>query len=164
MVHTLQPLRNEHHHLRPRLAVLRLAAEATDGPSRALLPDLLAQAIAFLTDEVLVHATAEEDVVYPAVERVLGRRATLTMSLDHLEIRRLADELVSLAATVDTEHLCPHDARELRRVLYGAYELIRLHLHKEDAAYLPILEAQLSEGEAAALLSTLGIAPATRRG
>ncbi len=164
MVHTLQPLRDEHHHLRPRLAVLRLAAEATDGPSRHALADLLAEAVAFLNDEVLAHAAVEEDVVYPAVERVLGPRATLTMSLDHLEIRRLADELATLVESADVAHLSAHEARELRRLLYGAYELIRLHLHKEDAAYLPILEARLSAGEAAALLSTLGIAPATPRG
>lgn len=164
MLHTLQPLRKEHHHLLPRLAVLRLAAEATDSPSRAPLDALLSEAVAFLREDLLAHATTEERVVYPAVEDVLGRRTTLTMSLDHLEIRRLADELARTVAGLGGR-LSAHDARELRRILYGAYELVRIHIHKEDAAFLPVLENGLSGEQAAALLKELGIAaPATPPG
>jgi iron-sulfur cluster repair protein YtfE (RIC family) len=174
MLQIMQPLRDEHAELMPRLGLLRMAAEAVDGPSRAALDELLRDAVAFLQQDLLPHAQVEEKTVYPAVERILGERATLTMTLDHLEIKRMTDELAALSRHLELGKLAPHDARELRRLLYGIYAMLRLHFFKEETAFLPLLEERLTPGEAEALLQQMGqlaaeakaaaAAPATPRG
>ena len=52
------------------------------------------------------------------------------MSRDHLEAIRLTEELEAL-----------------RRVLYGLYAIIKLHLAKEEEIYAPLLEARLPPEE-----------------
>lgn len=151
MLQTMQPLRAEHSELMPRLGLLRMAAEAVDGSSRGALATLLQESLDFLQLDLLGHAAVEERTVYPAVERFLGERSTLTMRLDHLEIRRMVDELAALAHHLDAGKLTPHDAKELRRLLYGLYAMIRLHFFKEETAYLPLLEERLTGAEAEAL-------------
>ena len=39
------------------------------------------------------------------------------------------------------------DEQALRRVLYGLYAIIKLHLAKEEEIYFPILEARLAASE-----------------
>jgi iron-sulfur cluster repair protein YtfE (RIC family) len=37
--------------------------------------------------------------------------------------------------------------RELRRILYGLYALVKLHFAKEEEIYLPLLDRRLSSEE-----------------
>lgn len=169
MLQITQPLRDEHAQLMPRLGLLRMAAEAVDGTSRAALDELLADSLAFLQRDLLPHAEVEEKTIYPAVERFLGPRATLTMTLDHLEVRRMVAELAATVRQAGTGRLSPHDARELRRLLYGIHALLRLHFFKEETAYLPLLEERLTPEEGRRLFADMEAlagqakaAPATR--
>lgn len=143
-----EPLRAEHADLLPRVEAIRAAADRVgDEPASAVLPFVDA-ALTFLRRELIPHARAEDAALYPAVDRVLGAPgATQTMSLDHEEIGRLTDSLATLREELARGALSLHDAKELRLVLYGLYVLVRLHFHKEETAYLPVLDDRLSEGE-----------------
>ena len=145
-----QPLRDEHAELRPQLEMLRAAADGVGSESRAVLGGRVSSCHSFLVEHLLVHAQAEEAALYPAVETALGcDGATETMRLDHAEIRRLTGELGLLRDTLLRSELDPAGENRLRQVLYGLYVLVMLHLQKEEAAYLPILDARLTPGQAA---------------
>jgi len=75
-------------------------------------------------------------------------QATATMSRDHVEVGRLTEELESLRWQLRAGGLTPSVARDLRRVLYGLYSLVRTHFAKEEEIYLPLLDAHLTPDEA----------------
>ena len=151
-----QPLKDEHAELRPRLEMLRTAADAVGSATRADLAGRVAGCHAFLVEHLLVHAQAEEAVLYPAVETVRGcEGATDTMRLDHAEIRRLTDELGPLSDRLQRSELAPGEQNRLRMILYGLYVLVMLHLQKEEQAYLPILDARLTAGQATEMFRRL---------
>lgn len=151
-----QPLREEHKELYPHVEELRLAAEAvTEKPADTLFP-LIQSAYSFLTRGLLPHAQAEDHALYPVVQRVMGaREATATMSRDHVEVSRLTDELGVLRGEIRGQALSPDQARELRRVLYGLYALVKLHFAKEEEIYLPLLDARLSPQEGKAMFEAM---------
>lgn len=70
------------------------------------------------------------------------------MSRDHLEVIRLTEELEELRLRLFYTPLSESDEKALRRVLYGLYAIIKVHLAKEEEIYLPILEARLLPEEA----------------
>ena len=47
------------------------------------------------------------------------------------------------------------DEQALRRVLYGLYAIIKLHLAKEEEIYLPILEARIPADEVDHLIEAM---------
>jgi hemerythrin-like domain-containing protein len=146
-----QPLRDEHKELLPHIEALRAAA-ATVEPGRPLAPEVRA-AHEFLAQHLLAHALAEEEALYPVVARIMGApKATATMSRDHEEVRRLTTELGGLLTEGAVSEAA---ARDLRRVLYGLYALVKLHFHKEEDVYLPLLDASLTEREARAMFESM---------
>ena len=74
--------------------------------------------------------------------------ATATMSRDHVEIGRLTEELASLKMQISEKSVSESQEKDLRRVLYGLYAIIKLHLAKEEEIYLPLLDARLTPDEA----------------
>ena len=146
-----QPLRDEHKELLPHIEALKAAADSVE-PGRPLAPEVRA-AHEFLSQHLLAHAMAEEEALYPVVARVMGApKATATMSRDHEEVKRLTAELGGLLTAGPVSEAA---ARDLRRVLYGLYALVRLHFHKEEDVYLPLLDASLSEAEARAMFEAM---------
>jgi iron-sulfur cluster repair protein YtfE (RIC family) len=77
------------------------------------------------------------------------------MSRDHLEVIRLTEELEALRLHLFYAPLSESDEQALRRVLYGLYAIVKLHLAKEEEIYLPILEAHLSASEVAHLVEAM---------
>lgn len=150
-----QPLRDEHEHLLPRIEDLRrLGDECVDERPSDLLPDV-DRALAFLHDELLPHALAEDAVLYPAVAAAMGApRATATMSRDHEEVAHLIGELArhrdELASAV-----APVAVREVRRLLYALHAVVSLHFAKEEEVYLPLLDDTLDEVEAGELFRAI---------
>jgi iron-sulfur cluster repair protein YtfE (RIC family) len=49
----------------------------------------------------------------------------------------------------------PDRRRELQRILYGLYAVIRLHFAKEEELYLPLLDAGLGSAEAAEMFRAM---------
>ena len=74
--------------------------------------------------------------------------ATGTMSHDHVEVGRLTDELGLIRSGFSGSQLTETQAKDLRRVLYGLYTLVKVHFAKEEEVYLPILDARLTSDEA----------------
>jgi hemerythrin-like domain-containing protein len=69
------------------------------------------------------------------------------MTRDHVEVARLTADLQRVR---DSMRGVPDAAlqRELQRILYGLYAIIRLHFDKEEEVYLPLLDAGLALAEA----------------
>ncbi len=158
------PLREEHKELLPHVKELRATADMVGEAAPGELLKGIDACLGFLEQHLLPHAEAEESALYPAVQRVMGaQEATATMSLDHAEIRRLAQELASLRAEVGIGALTTGRAKALRRVLYGLYGLVALHFLKEEEVYLPLLDARLSPTEAEEMFRQMEAAAARAR-
>jgi iron-sulfur cluster repair protein YtfE (RIC family) len=144
-------LREEHQALLPHIDELRLMADRLDEMAQHEIRHSLDGVYQFLTGQLIPHAAAEDEAVYPAVGKILdSSQATATMSRDHVEVSRLTEQLGwlrSQGTTFDLEQM-----RNLRRVLYGLPTLLKVHLAKEEEIYLPLLESHLSEAEAHRLL------------
>lgn len=165
MARVTQPLREEHQTLLPHVEQLRSVADRVGETTLSELRAALDQARGFLTGTLIPHASAEEQVLYPEVERLLGARgATETMSWDHRAIHHLIQELESLGAQIGDGALGSGEAMELRRVLYGLYTLVRVHFEKEEEIYLPLLDQRLSTSEATELFRRMEEAAAKARG
>jgi hemerythrin-like domain-containing protein len=145
-----QPLRDEHRELLPEVEVLRAAADGIEA-SDAL--NGVRAAIRFLAGHLIPHAEAEEAALYPVVGNVMGAPgATATMTRDHVEVRRLTEELHALA---ERWNGAPGQLIEARRLLYGLYTLVRVHFAKEEEVYLPLLDEKLNATEAAAMFAAM---------
>jgi iron-sulfur cluster repair protein YtfE (RIC family) len=143
-----QVVRDEHRELVARIELLRTVADSIDSATIESLREGVGQAYAFLIHQLIPHAQAEEQVFYPTVGRALRAvEATETMSRDHLEVIRLTEELEALRLRLFYEPLSTTDQQALRRVLYGLYAIIKLHLAKEEEIYVPLLEARLQPEE-----------------
>ncbi|MBI2324356.1 MAG: hemerythrin domain-containing protein [Chloroflexi bacterium] len=149
-VRPTEPLRAEHRELLPHIEALRTAADHVGTVPAVTLRTEVDVAYAFLTEHLIPHAMAEDEVLYPEVGRALGALgATATMSRDHVAVVELIDELGVLRHAPD-EH-----ASELRRVLYGLHALVMTHFGKEEAIYLPLLDEHLSSDEASRMFASM---------
>ena len=158
-----KPLREEHKELLPHIHQLRVAADGVGSFSVGQLQREVNDALEFLFHHLLPHAQAEEAALYPVVQQVMGApEATHTMIRDHVEIQRLTEELRTLGSAVETP-LSDSTARQLRRVLYGLYALVRVHFAKEEEVYLPLLDKHLSVGQAAEMFERMEAAAASAK-
>ena len=130
----------EHRLLRPQLDRIRAVADEIGiVPSADALRDVRA-VHQFLVDELEPHEQAEESELYPVLARVLGGTdPTGTMSRAHVEIAHLIRRLGGLLADIGDE-ADDQDQRELRRVLYGLYAVLRLHFAQEEEGYLSLTD------------------------
>ena len=151
-----QRVRDEHRELMLRIELLRTLADSIGSASAELIREGVGQAYTFLIHQLIPHAQAEEQVLYPTVGRLLrALEATETMSRDHLEVIRLTEELETLRMHLFYTSMSESDEQALRRVLYGLYAIIKLHLAKEEEIYLPIVEARLPAEEVNGLLEAM---------
>jgi len=142
-----QVVRDEHKELIARIELLRTVADSIGSAATEAFREGVGQAYIFLIHQLIPHAQAEEQVLYPTVGRLLrALEATDTMSRDHLEVIRLHLFYAPLSESGE---------QALRRVLYGLYAIIKLHLAKEEEIYLPILEAQLPAEEVGRLVEAM---------
>ena len=151
-----QRVRDEHRELMIRIELLRTLADSIGSASAESIREGVGQAYTFLIHQLIPHAQAEEQVLYPTVGRLLrALEATETMSRDHLEVIRLTEELETLRMHLFYTSMSESDEQALRRVLYGLYAIIKLHLAKEEEIYLPIVEARLPAEEVNGLLEAM---------
>lgn len=137
----------------------RLARRAEKALSRGASDDLNGL-IALLQGELLEHARAERDHLYPTVDELvrLHGRATATMDIDHEAIEsRVRDVTVA----VERLRVTParQDRTEARRLLREAIlrleALLFVHMEKEERVYIPLLEAHLSPSDQRQLLEKM---------
>jgi iron-sulfur cluster repair protein YtfE (RIC family) len=151
-----QPLRDEHKELLPYIERLGDTADLVgDTPVIALRREV-DELYNFLQLNLLPHAQAEEQILYPVVANVMGAaEATVTMSYDHEAISELIAELSALRQELYGTYLPPSLAKSLRRVLYGLYALVKIHFVKEEELYLPLLDDNLTAVEARELFAAM---------
>ena len=148
MATATQPLREEHKELIPHIEALRDAADAVGDVSVDALRAKIDESCDFLSFHLIPHAQAEERALYPVVGRILGAaEATRTMSREHTEVMSLTHQLVALRKQIDERAPSAAESRDLRRILYGLYALVRVHFTNEEEVYLPLLDARLSPDE-----------------
>jgi iron-sulfur cluster repair protein YtfE (RIC family) len=152
-----EPLRDEHKELLPHIESLRIAGESIHAHLFSpFIREEVEKAYKFLTDELIPHAKAEDRALYPVVQKVMGaKEATATMSRDHVEVDRLTGELGDLLLKVDGTAITDEQTHAMRRILFGLYALVKVHFAKEEEVYLPLLDARLTEQEAAAMFESM---------
>jgi iron-sulfur cluster repair protein YtfE (RIC family) len=77
------------------------------------------------------------------------------MRRDHVEVGRLIDELGVLRPHVSGQVLRGALAKDLRRVLYGLYAIVKVHFAKEEEVYLPLLDKHLTPDEAREMFESM---------
>jgi len=118
---------------------LRAAADAlADLPPAAAIAR--AQRIhQLLTEKIGPHEKAEEDELYPAMDRLLGgHQATAAMSRAHAEIAHQTRRLGQLIDDIMPGQPDGADIADLRALLYGLHAILRLHTAQEDESYLSL--------------------------
>ncbi len=156
MANLTQPLREEHQELLPHIEAIRRAADAIGETPLPELRPQIEEVYDFLAHHLLPHAQAEEAALYPVVGKVMGApEATGTMSRDHVEVGRLIDELGLIRSNIAGPALTVSQIKDLRRVLYGLYTLVKVHFAKEEEVYLPVLDAHLTPDEARILFEKM---------
>jgi iron-sulfur cluster repair protein YtfE (RIC family) len=145
-------LRAEHADLQRGVADLARAAAQVSDWSVPDAPDQLRHVRGFLYSRLLPHAEAEEAVLYPLMDKVMGARgATATMVADHREIHRRMDAVAALADAVGQGPPRESEVEALREHLYGLWAIVRLHLEKEEQLLFPLLDERLSPADARTL-------------
>jgi iron-sulfur cluster repair protein YtfE (RIC family) len=150
-------LRAEHQDLLPHLLALDVAADDVFTWDRDETVSALNEVVGFLRGHLVPHASAEEKVLYPAVEQAMAAPgATDTMKADHTEIVARIDRLAETVATIDHRSPDAALARDLSHQLVGLSAILQLHFRKEEEVLLPVLDATLRPDDAAALFARMG--------
>jgi heavy metal translocating P-type ATPase len=134
----------EHEKIRPAIEQLRSAADMLDLLSPAEATAKARQAHRVLTEQIAPHETAEEQILYPALDRALGGGTTATMSRVHAEIAHQIRRLGQLLAGIGDGPPDDADLNDLRALLYGLHAILRLHTTQEDESYLSLAEDEVA--------------------
>ena len=134
------------------LTTLQVAASAISTAESRFAFAALDAALLYLQDELLPACRAEEATFFVAVDGLMGvANSCHAMKSQHTTIIRMAGDLAQAIDAARAEANVAEYAKYLEPLLYGLYALARAHLESEDEAYVGMLEALLSENQAAAL-------------
>ena len=100
----------------------------------------------FLGEMLQRHAEAEEEVVFPVMDRVAPLVAR-AYSMDHRELDRLVEDLAKMSVASDTLIAA--------RATAALTVHLRIHLDKEDAHLYPILRERISADEQASIVGAM---------
>lgn len=148
------PQTGHEHHERIREHVDRLPALA-DMLELRPVPDEFAAAFTheceFFTGTLLPHIEVVESSVYPELERLQQNRHSMAhLRREHDEMRGIIEQMREHKERVEAGALKPTTALEMRRLCIRFYALAKTHVGEEEE-YLRVLQANLSEGEQAAV-------------
>ncbi len=108
-----------------------------------------ASLVLFLRAELLAQSRAEQQILYPVVDSVLGTKGyvSATLAVDDRAIERLVNDLGPLAAAPDPE--------AFYRSVWGLDAIMRSQFDKIEQVALPALRQKLSDREIQALLARM---------
>lgn len=152
----LQTMKDDHVGMLACVLVMRHLADSVGTVSPEEIVQELDQVIHLVDVGLRPHTLAEEQIVYPVVDRLLGSsHATCMLMRDHAEIDALTRELKRLRSSCVEVGLSVSEERTLRRVLYGLDAVIRLHVAREEETCLPLLVLHLAEKAQRSLMERL---------
>jgi soluble P-type ATPase len=101
------------------------------------------QAHQLLVNEIGPHEKAEQEQLYPVMDRLLGGSyATAAMSRTHAEIAHQTSRLGQLIEDIGAAPPDAADIADLRALLYGLHAILSLHTAQEDESYLSLGDTQ----------------------
>jgi heavy metal translocating P-type ATPase len=134
-----QRFQTEHLAIRADLDRLLSVADALGTMERAEAMTEVRAVQKLLVEEVGPHEVAEQDILYPVLERTLGgREPTAPMSRAHLEIAHQIRRLGKLIDDIGADGPDDEDIEDIRRLLYGLHAILRLHTLQEEESYLSL--------------------------
>ena len=132
---------DEHKVIRADIDRLRAVADGLGAVTPLDALDQLRAVHALLVDEVMPHEQAEQDVLYPAVDRLVGGNdPTGPMSRAHVEIAHQIRRLGQVLGDIGPRGPDSDDITELRGLLYGLHPVLRLHTTQEEESYLSLAD------------------------
>lgn len=144
-----QSLRDEHKELLPSIEDIGNLAESVDILSEDELHKRLKVVLDFLQKQLIPHALAEDEVLYPKIDELAHfALATKTMRYDHEKIAQLTQ---ILSENMNNKH-------NLQKLLYQLSLLVVLHFKKEEEIYLPFLDENLNQKDAQYLFEQMELA------
>ncbi|HET7245691.1 MAG TPA: heavy metal translocating P-type ATPase [Streptosporangiaceae bacterium] len=121
---------------------LRAAADALGVAAPRQAMSTVRQAHELLVNEIGPHEKAEQEQLYPMVNRLLGTsHATAAMSRTHAEIAHQTRRLGQLIDDIGDAQPDAADIADLRALLYGLHAILSLHTAQEDESYLCLGDA-----------------------
>jgi iron-sulfur cluster repair protein YtfE (RIC family) len=156
--------RDEHSRLRAGVERLRTVGDDVGRLGVAALRHEVEDVYRFLSHRLLAHIAVEEEILCPAIARLDGYGvAAKIMSRDHAEVSDAVRELYALRRKLESDVFDETEATALRRVLYGLYQLLRVHMSNEEEICLPALDRALSEGQVRTLAAEIELFDASQQ-
>ncbi len=123
----------------------RQVLAATAAPDETLL----GETVELLRRQFATHMTAEETVLYPAIQLAFpsGRSTLEALREDHIELRLM---LATISRLLDASR-SPERDEQVQVVLRDLVDLLRLHIHREESAVFDVASRVLSDNEAGEL-------------
>ncbi|KAA3641050.1 MAG: hemerythrin domain-containing protein [Armatimonadetes bacterium] len=152
-----EPIRAEHRELLPHLEHLEMAAVDLPTWDEETAASRLPRYVKFLSGHLIPHAVAEDEHLYPIIDRIAGSTAaTATMRADHDEIASRVDAFAasveqSLASWDDGAHRW-----DLAHQLSGLSAIVGLHFAEEEDVLLPLLDEALTLEDIVAIHQHMG--------
>jgi len=139
---------HDHHQtIKAHVARLPKLAEMIGGERTEEFAASFEREYAFISEQLVPHMSTIERTLYGELERLMGKRHSMTpMRQEHETLRRLVDLLGEYRPRVAAGSLSAADAMGLRRVLYRLYSILEVHLAEEEL-YLGVLDHNLSVEE-----------------
>ncbi|WP_233889500.1 heavy metal translocating P-type ATPase [Paraburkholderia flagellata] len=129
-------MKREHTQLEPVIEQIRqLADELPDLPATTV-KGRLSDLGALLKQRLIPHEARDDAQVYPQLAPLLGGDDPLaSMSAMHREIFHVTQTLNRMANDMPTDGPDSEWLREIQRLLYGLYAVVRLHFAQEDELF-----------------------------
>jgi len=148
----------EHVTIRADIEQLRAAADALGAVAPHEAMSGVRQAHQVLVNEIGPHEQAEQEQLYPVMDRLLGGgHATAAMSRTHAEIAHQTRRLGQLIDDIGADPPDAADLADLRALLYGLHAILSLHTAQEDESYLSLGDNEGGPGAAPGITPPSGM-------
>ncbi|MDA0371816.1 MAG: hemerythrin domain-containing protein [Actinomycetota bacterium] len=150
MTAMLTRIHEEHREMLLHVKAMRTTAELVGHTPHSVVVSRCEEALQFFQYHLLPHARAEEQFLYPVLDRLeRARLGSALLRWDHAQMERYADDLRGHWEKLVSNRLMTDDVeRRVRETLLGLHDLVVQHFTKEDDLVVPLLEANLSQEEA----------------
>lgn len=150
MTAMMNRVHEEHREMLPHVKAMRTTAELVGHTPHSVVVARCEEALQFVRHHLLPHARAEEQFLYPVLDRLeRARLGSALLRWDHEQMEKLSEDLRREWEKLVSNRLMTDDVeRRVRETLLGLHDLIVGHFGKEDDLVIPLLEANLSQEEA----------------